>query len=203
MTDNINALDVILIISTSFFLLCWIAWIIKLIISSKRIATKNALLYDRYQQLIEEKKKNDMLENLLDSYHMSEDRAEIQDSRRIFRNLENQVRQTKIFKNVKVSNSELGELVNLEKKQFELMAEDACPFDSVSDWLDSVRIAEAIKLLSGLGDEEQGNDAKIKEISMDCGFSSRRALSNACKRIIGINLPELNRIITKQKKARQ
>lgn len=200
MTDNINAFDVILIITSAFFLLCWIAWVIKLIISSRRIAAKNALLYRRYTQLVEEKKKNDLLENLLDSYHLGDDRAEIQDLRRIFRNLENQVRQTRIYKNTKVTNSELAELVNLEKKDFEVMAAAACPLDSIADWIDAIRISEAISLIKGLGDEERGNDAKIMEIATDCGFGTRRALSNACKRVIGINLFELIRIISRQKK---
>lgn len=200
MTDNINAMDVILIIAASVFLIGWIAWVIKYLISGRRIKAKNDLLFRRYNQLNEERKKNAMLENLLDSYHLGDDRAEVMDFRRTFRNIENQVRQTKIYKNTKVTNADLAALVNIEKKDFELIAKEACPFDSVPDWLDAIRLSEAMALIRNLSDEDEGNDAKIVEIAAESGFGTRRALTNACKRIIGINLYELMRILRKEKK---
>ncbi|MCQ2133762.1 MAG: hypothetical protein MJY88_02230 [Bacteroidales bacterium] len=191
MTDNINALDIIIIVSAVVFLVCWIAWIIRLIIVGSKLKKRNAMLYKRYEELRMERKKADMYESLLDSYHLNaEDVAGIHDHRRVFRNLENQIKQTKIYKNAKVSAADLAELVGLDKSSFDIMFKEASPTDTLNDFMDSIRLNEAIEMFKNdLNDGEL--DAWIAQIATDCGFANRRALNNACKRIIGIGIIEL------------
>lgn len=193
MTDHINTIDVLIIICAIIFLVGWIAWVIRLIIIGSKLKKRNAFLYKRYEELQVERRKSDMYESLLDSYHLnSDDTAGLQDQRRIFRNLENQVRQTRMYKNPKVGINELAELVGMDRKMFEIMFKDASPIPELSDWIDSIRLNEAISLLKEMkasGNGEQ--DAEIAQIAVDCGFVNRRAMNGACRKIIGIGIVEM------------
>ena len=114
MTDHINTIDVLIIICAIIFLVGWIAWVIRLIIIGSKLKKRNAFLYKRYEELQVERRKSDMYESLLDSYHLnSDDTAGLQDQRRIFRNLENQVRQTRMYKNPKVGINELADVARM------------------------------------------------------------------------------------------
>lgn len=193
MTDNINAMDVLIIVCAVIFLVCWIAWIIRLIITGSKLKTRNALLYKRYEELRLERKKSDMYESLLDSYHLnSDDDSGIQDQRRMFRNLENQIRQTRIYKNTKVTANDLAELISIDRKTFDIMFKEASPVPELNDWIDSIRLDEAISSLKDMKANGGGDqDAEIVQIATDCGFASRRTMNAACRKIIGIGIVEL------------
>lgn len=199
MTDKINALDVIIIISAVVFLVCWIAWIIRLIIVGSKLKKRNTMLYKRYEELRLERKKSDMYESLLDSYHLNaEDVAGIHEQRRIFRNLENQIKQTKSYKNSKLNSTDLAELISLDKTSFDIMFKEASPTDTLNDFIDTIRLNEAIEMFKN--DMEDGEqDAVIQQIATDCGFTNRRAMNNACRRIIGIGIVELLHQLKKKK----
>lgn len=198
MEDNLNTVDMLLIVSTAILLIFWLIWVVRLIICRHKLKGRNALLFKRYEDIRLERKKSAMLEELLDSYDAAGDG--ISEQRRRFHKLEQQVIQTRIYKNVKVSEEDLAIQVGMDKQSFRDMFKDACPQMSAGEWVDGIRLNEAIAKLRAMKAEksevkpsEEEKEQKIAHIAEDCGFSGRRSLNSACKRLIGISLHELLR----------
>ncbi len=203
-SDNINSIDVLIIIFAVIFFVCWTIWIVRLMVCKYRLKNSNALLLKRYHELKLEQKKSEMYEERLDSLSLGKDgevglgeneKSGLDENLRLFRKLDNQLRQSKIYKNAKVSKDELSALIGVEKTKFEEVFHDAYPQGSVNDWIDSVRLSYALEALKKWKDEktekkpsDEEKETHLTGIATEAGFSNIKALNNACKKHIGISL---------------
>lgn len=213
MTENANTITIILIVASVILLVCWIVWAVRLFIANHRLKSRNKLLLKRFQDLLLERRKTSTYEDLLDTKAAAaEEREAYTEYRAKFRLLENRVRQTRIYRNSKVTKAELSDMIALDPKEFDALFRDCSQVESFVDWIDGFRIADAIPMLRQMKEErkhspsknevhedatmtQEDTETKVNKIAQELGFSGRRALNGACKRVLGMGVHELIMIL--------
>ncbi|MBS7317889.1 MAG: hypothetical protein ACI3ZH_05965 [Candidatus Cryptobacteroides sp.] len=212
-TADLNAINAILMIAAAILLVLWLVWVVRLAACRHRMKTKNRMLLSRLEELQAEKRRAMSYEDIIDSYGnaRAEEEAGFVKGQREFRKLCDRVRQSRIYRNRSVSKDELVSLTMLEKAEFDQMFKDHSPVQSLSEWLDGFRLEEAVTELRVMkADEKAGKDKtasvdengkalsadklrekKLQDLAARTGFSSRKQLDKACRRIIGMTLHEL------------
>lgn len=214
---NINTANVFLVATASLSFILWIVWVIRLAFCRRKLRNKNKLLLKRLDEIQIEKRKVSAYEDLIDSNRemQMDDETAFADKQRTFRKLENLVRQSRIYRNQSVSKDELAEMVRLDRKQFEAFFKEVSPVTQIAEWMDGFRLSEALTALKemradekskkkdrcddasvqGPTDPDKERENRIAEIASKSGFNGRKHIDKSCRRIIGMSLHELLRIL--------
>lgn len=217
-SESVNTVQVFVLMIAAIVLIFWIVWIVRLAVCKSRIKKKNKFIMKKLDELKSDHKIIFEYEDLLDSAPglLHEESLVRHTERAMLRKLENQVRQSKIFLNQKVSRDDLAGLVGMERKTFDAAFKAASPDQSPSEWLDWFRVEYAMEKLRVLKHElrrrrpaaeasaeaqaaqqsqVQDRESRIARIALDSGFSGRRSLNRACRNQTGMSVGEMMKIL--------
>ena len=220
-SESVNTLEVFIIMIAAIILLLWLIWVIRLAVCKGRLTRKNRLLLKQQNELMLGHRKILRYEDLLESAPglLNEEPQEMREIKRTANKLENQVRQSKIFLNQKVSKEELATLVGMDKKSFDAFSKENFKEQTSSQWLDLFRIEYAMDKLRALkvelgrkvrnssdnGESSQNGqirpdkEKRLERIANESGFSGRKTMDKAFRFHIGMSLNELMKILKAQK----
>jgi AraC-like DNA-binding protein len=222
-SESVNTIQVFVLMIAAIVLIFWIVWIVRLAVCKSRIKKKNRFIMKKLEELRSDHKMISEYEDLLDSAPglLHEESLVRHTERAMLRKLENQVRQSKIFLNQKVSRDDLAALVGMERKAFDAAFKAASPDRSPSEWMDWFRVEYAVEKLRVLKHEfrrrkpaadsaadgqarqqtqtqaqtQQDRESRIARIALDSGFSGRRSLNRACRSQTGMSVGEMMKIL--------
>ena len=211
--ENITSLDIFLAILAAIFLILWLVYAVRILLSGRKIRDRNRVILRQYENA---RRLKEALRTLRGRYDDAQEsiaalRTELtgeqaepellpDEGGRAFRQVGDAIRAARLYASEKVSREEVCQLVHLEKKELDAVLKQAGV--TLEELMDELRLEAVIPLLGEARDRETPPAAEgekpvdpVEQVALDHGYGSRRALSRALKEALGMSLDELLEIL--------